>query len=168
MRSEISFTHFLKTGELGPLNFSLSLEEVCQVLGQPEETYRPFSYMGKERDNQVNLYYKSLSIAFIHDTFVQFICYFDKREKGLPEVLNAKWYPRVRRADYMFFLKYLKNHNILCQRIIEPEPDVKTLYIKHSEQQHITIPFDQGKKGRVKSIICTATGPGRDWQLRDC
>ena len=39
MRNENSCIHFLKTGELGPLSFSLSLEEVCQVLGPPEKTW---------------------------------------------------------------------------------------------------------------------------------
>lgn len=167
MRNEDSFTHFLKTGELGPLSFSLDLEEVYQVLGPPEKTYRPYSYMGEEKDNQINLYYKNLAIVFINGTFEQFICYFDKREKGLPDVLDAKWYSEVQRADYLFFLNYLKNHNIFCQKIIQSEPDAKMLFIKHSEQQHITIPFDQWKNDRVKSIICSSAGPG-NWQLQDC
>ena len=165
MRNESSLIHFLKTCELGPLNFSLSLEEVFKNIGSPDKSERPFAYMGEDHDHQINLYYKSLAIAFDEEVMVQFLFPYEKRLKGLPKCLNAKWFSNLRRKDYRFFVDYLKKYNIPCKRIIEPGDDeVKTLYIEHSKTQHIVITFDPDKKDRFISIICTALEPGRAWQ----
>ncbi len=169
MRNEESFIHFLKTGELGPLNFSLSIEDVYEKIGPPEKTYRPFSYMGEGHDKQVNLYYKSLIIAFYENVLVQFLFDFNKRRKGLPRRLNARWYSAIKREDYLFFVNYLKKHDISCKRIITPNDDEeKTLYIKHNDRQDIVIAFDPDKKDRIISIICTDGEPGKSWQFEDC
>ena len=169
MRNESSLIHFLKTCELGPLNFSLSLEEVYKNVGPPEKTYRPFAYMGEDHDHQINLYYKSLSISFYKSVMVQFLFPYEKRLKGLPKCLNAKWFSYLRRKDYRFFVNYLKNHNIPCKRIVEPgDDDINTIYIKHSETKDIVITFDPDKNDRFISFICSVGGPGRIWQYEDC
>ena len=103
MRNEPCFLHFLRTGELGPLNFSLSLEEVYSKVGRPEHISRPFAYMGKEHDKQIHIYYKSLVIAFIEGGLVQFSFYFNQKEKGLPKTLNTPWYSAIKKKRLYFF-----------------------------------------------------------------
>lgn len=115
-----SFVKFLQTGELGPLNFDLSVNEVYNLLGTPERTERPGE--GTERDHFLNLSYKNLVLSFFHDQLVVYIIQYRNVRKvatgGLPPQLQVPWFYTVRKMTFTDFVDLVKSHHIRAQRLV--------------------------------------------------
>lgn len=124
------FIDFLKTGELGPLNLSLSVEEVYERLGKPNLTYRPFE--GTDHDHILTLFYKNLYITFYDHELDHFTIQFygiHTARGGFPPQLNMNWFYTVKKWTFEDFLEFVKANKLLCQLLKSEfdEPEFKEL-----------------------------------------
>ncbi len=124
------FIDFLKTGELGPLNLCLSLDDVYERLGQPNFSNRP--HEGTDRDHILVLFYKNLYIAFYEQELDHFTIQFyglHTARGGFPPQLNINWFYTVRKWTYEDFLEFVRANKLHCQLLKSEfdEPEFKEL-----------------------------------------
>lgn len=160
-----SFVHLLRTGELGPLSFSLSLDELLKLLGRPYNIDRPFKGVEHGNLDFIVLYYDNLIVSFFDKKFRQANVQFKKYEKGpkyrdhLPVPLHADWYTKVRQMDMDMFVHYVKSHGLRCQQIVVEGEEPCVLWLD-LDQGGIEVIFEPEYGYKIYQITIGTDGPG--------
>jgi hypothetical protein len=155
-----SFRDFLKTGELGPLNLRLTVDQVYSILGEPKDTYRPFA--GTDQDHLLNLLYSNLMITFDDEKIFIYIIQFQNGFKsvkgGLPQQLKVNWFSMVKRMNFEDFLNFIKESKIHYQKLVTE--DDKDQHFRFPDSG-IEINFNLHIRNGIYQIDCTRSEPGK-------
>jgi hypothetical protein len=153
----------LTTGVVAPLYFSMSPEDVVQVLGQPDEEYQP--YLGD--DTHLAYIYKNILMGFYECKLDLYTIHFFMDE-GLPDSMPGNWYQILKTLTSRQLVAHAQALGLHCQKYeLVDGVDELILVVKYSELSYITVIFDGTRKNRIDHLICSNVGlPNRkllDW-----
>jgi hypothetical protein len=160
-----SFSKFLVTGELGPLNLNLTLDDVRDLLGKPKNTYRPFE--GTKDDHLINLFYENLVITFSDDELaiyiIQFRNSFKTTKGGLPNQLEVDWFHLAKKMTFDDFIRFVKEQNIRCQKMVTEDEADKLIRFQGSP---VEVNFNLDICDCIYQINCSNYG-SRNWVFEE-
>jgi hypothetical protein len=161
---EQALIRFLTTGELGPLKFDITVEQLEQLWGPPDEMGELWVDPSGTSTSQ-NVFYGDLSLTFYNQKLSLFIVGFRRARLRLPTPLRIGWYRRIYGMTIDSFVNFLKNRSFRCQYVVEeddPQPSVVCL-----NQSGMDILFDPRRQYRIQQITVSNSGPGNR-RFREC
>ncbi len=129
-----TFIHFFRTGELGWLNFTRTMDDVTNFLGEPE-------WINKQEESLTVFCYGKLWITFWNQELTLYSLYF--KEKGqFPSKLGITWFEPLRTIRGRRFVQLLKGLGIPCQPItgyegytFDPKEDGYLIWVEYARRQ---------------------------------
>jgi hypothetical protein len=161
---EQALIRFLTKGELGPLKFDITVEQLEQLWGPPDEMGELWVDPSGTSTLQ-NVFYGDLSLTFYNQKLSLFLIGFRRARLRLPTPLRIGWYKRIYGMTIDSFVNFLKDRGIRCQYVVEeddPHPNVVCL-----NQSGMDVLFDPKRQYRIQQIAVSNSGPGNR-HFREC
>jgi hypothetical protein len=176
-----SFATFLRTGMLGQLDVHMDEQQVLELLGEPEGTFRPdwhksHTYMIdgetftspplRPGEEVVEHAYGSLLITFLNGEMAHYVIDFkytvNRPTAGLPALLTPDWYHTVKGWDDSAFKSFLKSNNLRCKQVVLPREEGVLLILDDAK---IEVAFHPDDQFRIWKIVLSGMVSPDNWQV---